>query len=118
MGGIVKGGANAVLVALYSTGKERSAFDYSVGQVGKSGIEAGVWYEGSPQGLKVVAGDDWRVRTFNERWERLQSSKVAYDKAIAEAKEKADAAEEASAKLEAEVRAKIVPPTPPKKAGA
>ena len=117
VGGIVRGGANAVLVALYSTGSHRSDFDYSVGQVGKNGIEADVWYEGSASGLKKVADSDGRVRTFNERWERLQAQKAAHEKAVAEANEKADAAEKAAAKLEQELRAKIAPPTPPKKAG-
>jgi hypothetical protein len=77
IGGLVRGGANAVLVAMFSTGPQRSDFSYSVGQVGRAGIEADVWYEGSGKGLRRVGDDDARVKSWVAAWKLFDERKAA-----------------------------------------
>ena len=87
IGGLVKGGANAVLVAMYSTGQTRSDFGYSVGQVGRAGIEAETWYEGSADGLRRVADDDVRVKQWTAAWALFDERKAAREALAAKANE-------------------------------
>ncbi len=87
IGGLVKGGDNAVLVAMYSTGPMRSDFSYSVGQVGRAGIEAETWYEGSVDGLRRVADDDDRVKQWTAAWALFDERKAAREALAAKANE-------------------------------
>lgn len=87
IGGLVKGGDNAVLVAMYSTGPMRSDFSYSVGQVGRAGIEAETWYEGSVDGLRRVADDDERVKQWTAAWALFDERKAAREALAAKANE-------------------------------
>ena len=120
-GGIVRGGTNAVLVTLYSTGPNRADYSYSIGQAGKGGILPDVWYEGSPDGLRPVPADDQRVQEFDRRSKLLAESKAQQDKRHTEGVEKSNAAPRVYLKKGEDLRAKVVPPTPPAppmKAGA
>jgi len=117
-GGIVRGGKNAVLVALYSTGPDRGDFSYSIGQVGKGDVLPDVWYEGSPDGLRLVPDTDRRVQDFDARSKDLAESKAEREKQYAEGIEKSDAAPRVYLKKGEELRAKVVPPSPPEKAKA
>jgi hypothetical protein len=87
IGGLVKGGANAVLVAMYLTGPTRSDFSYSAGQVGRAGIEAGVWYEGSADGLRRVTDDDARVKQWTAAWALFDKRRAAREALAAKADE-------------------------------
>ena len=82
VGGLVKGGANAVLVAMFSTGPNRSDFSYSVGQVGRAGIEADIWYEGSAEGLRRVGDDDHRVKAWTVAWGLFDERKAARESLV------------------------------------
>ena len=87
IGGLVRGGENSVLVAMYSTGPRRSDFSYSVGQVGRAGIDAGIWYEGSVDGLRRVGDGDDRVKAWTAAWKLFDERKDARDALAAKADE-------------------------------
>lgn len=70
----MRGGARAVLVALYAIPGGHS---YSVGQVGVAGVAADTWYEGSPEGLRAVPAEDRRVRAWDAAWKLFDERKAA-----------------------------------------